>query len=255
MKKRAFLIAGAVCALLCVLLLIKALPGRRAPVEIIEPTVTDPEPAEPDPPEEPPYESPVDFAAWQEKNPDVYAWLSIPGTQISYPVVQHPAQDEYYLNHSAEGAWAAAGALFTQATYNSLTFEDPVTVIYGHRQNDGSMFGDLQPLYLGDADFSQINEIVIFLPEGERHYQIFAAVPHSNEHILYAYDFSREESYQRFLDSVYGCTDYAANFDMSAAADTGDRLLILSTCLKTNRTNRFLVIGKLVETIPAEKEE
>ena len=252
MKKHAWLIAGIVCALLCVALLIKALPGRRAPVEIIEPTVTDPageDPvsAEPDPP---PYESPVDFAAWQEKNPDVYAWLSIPGTQISYPVVQHPTLDEFYLNHDATGAWAAAGALFTQATYNSLTFEDPVTVVYGHRQNDGTMFGDLQPLYLGDADFSQINEIVIYLPDGEQHYQIFAAVPHSNEHLLYAYDFSRKESYQEFLDGVYATTDSAANFDLSAAADVNDRLVILSTCLKTNRTNRFLVIGKLVEAIP-----
>ena len=250
MKKRAYLIAGIVCALVCIVLLIKALPGRPAPVEIIEPTVTDPvvtDPAqaEPDPP---PYESPVDFDSWREKNSDVYAWLSIPGTQISYPVLQHPTLDEYYIDHNAEGAWAAAGALFTQATYNSQTFEDPVTVIYGHRQNDGSMFGNLQPLYLGDADFSQINEIVIYLPESEQHYQIFAAVPHSNEHIMYTYDFSEKESYQKFLDGIYATTDSAANFDMSAAADVDDQLVILSTCLKTNRLNRFLVIGKLVET-------
>lgn len=28
---------------------------------------------------------PIDFAALKEKNPDVYAWISIPGTAIDYP--------------------------------------------------------------------------------------------------------------------------------------------------------------------------
>ena len=31
---------------------------------------------------------PIDFAALKEKNPDVYAWISIPGTAIDYPVLQ-----------------------------------------------------------------------------------------------------------------------------------------------------------------------
>ena len=33
---------------------------------------------------------PVDFAALQEVNPDIYAWLEIPGTTIDQPVLQHP---------------------------------------------------------------------------------------------------------------------------------------------------------------------
>ena len=50
-----------------------------------------------------PYESPVDFASLWEVNQDVYAWLDIPGTEISYPVVQHPEVDEYYLRRDLEG--------------------------------------------------------------------------------------------------------------------------------------------------------
>ena len=64
------------------------------------PTVTDvpvteqPEPAE---------EIPIDFAALQEVNPDIYAWIRIEGTNIDYPVGQSSTDDSYYLNHTIEG--------------------------------------------------------------------------------------------------------------------------------------------------------
>ena len=34
-------------------------------------------------------EIPVDFQKLQEMNPDIYAWIQIPGTKIDYPVLQH----------------------------------------------------------------------------------------------------------------------------------------------------------------------
>lgn len=247
MKRNLLLISAAVCVILAVWFVWKTVPKPKEPTLPVEPTVVEPveEPqAEPEP-----YVSPIDFDYWKGECADIYAWLSIPGTDISYPVVQHPTEYEYYLNRDIYGQPSADAALFTQVGFNGLDFSDPVTVIYGHRRNNGAMFGQLQPLYLGDKDFSEINQIVIYLPDKELHYQIFACVPHSNEHILYHYNFSDKTEYQRFLDSVYNMTDPAANYDMSAAATTDDTLLILSTCLKTNRTNRFLVIGKLVETV------
>ncbi len=238
-----------ICAAACVWLLYRAIPKAKEPVSTPVTPVEAGAVTQPQPQQETPYVSPIDFAYWQGECGDIYAWLTIPGTDISYPVVQHPTDDEYYLKRDIYGRSSADGALFTQAGYNDAVLGDTVTVIYGHRMNSGAMFGQLQPLYLGDADFSQINEFTVYLPDREEHYRIFAAVPHSNEHILYQYDFSDPERYQAFLDSVYDLTDSAANYDEDAAAQVGDKLVILSTCLKTNRTNRFLVIGKLVETV------
>ena len=34
-------------------------------------------------------EIPVDFDSLHEVNPEIYAWIYIPGTDISYPVLQH----------------------------------------------------------------------------------------------------------------------------------------------------------------------
>lgn len=90
-----------------------------------EPTVEEPveEPEE----EEPPLEIPVDFATLQKENPDIYAWITVPGTNIDYPILQREGDNAYYLNHNVDGEQEKAGAIFTE-DYNSKDFTDPNTV-------------------------------------------------------------------------------------------------------------------------------
>ena len=77
-----------------------------------------------------------------EKNPDVYAWISIPGTAIDYPVLQRENDNTYYLDHTIDHEEKTEGAIFTE-NYNNTDFEDPNTVIYGHDMRNGSMFKGL----------------------------------------------------------------------------------------------------------------
>ena len=37
------------------------------------------------------------------QNPDVFAWLTVEGTRIDYPVAQHSRDDTYYLSHDIYG--------------------------------------------------------------------------------------------------------------------------------------------------------
>ena len=74
---------------------------------------------------------PIDFAALKEKNPDVYAWINIPGTAIDYPILQRENDNTYYLDHTIDHEEKTEGAIFTE-NYNNTDFEDPNTVIYGH---------------------------------------------------------------------------------------------------------------------------
>ncbi len=63
------------------------------------------EPADtPDEEEEPktPVDVPVDFAALQQRNPDVYAWIQIPNTAVDYPILQSSTDNAYYLNHTID---------------------------------------------------------------------------------------------------------------------------------------------------------
>lgn len=99
---------------------------------------TEPAPVE----EKAPVEIPIDFAALQEQNPEVYAWIQIQDTNIDYPILQREGDNGYYLDHTIDGEKKTEGSIFTE-DYNSKDFEDPNTVIYGHDMKNGSMFQNL----------------------------------------------------------------------------------------------------------------
>jgi len=62
----------------------------------------------------------VDITAMQEnENPDIYAWITVPGTQIDYPVLQHPEQLDYYLDHNTDHSSGYPGCIYSQYV-NSL---------------------------------------------------------------------------------------------------------------------------------------
>ena len=191
----------------------------------------------------------VDFASLQAINPDIYAWLYIPGTDISYPVVQHPTNDGYYLHINSDGEYSAGGAIFSEAPYNGKDFSDPVTVLYGHHMNAGNiMFGHLQD-YFSDPDFLASDpHIYIYTPEGTFEYGVFAAVPFNKNHILFYNDFNNSEIYQGFFNSVLNIRELGVytNEEYVPSASDNDRVLILSTCLMGNNTRRFLVMATLL---------
>ena len=118
-------------------------------------------------------EIPIDFQTLQNMNPDIYAWIKVPGTVIDYPIAQSETDNTYYLNHSVEHDENKAGAIFTE-DYNAKTFEDPNTVIYGHGMANGSMFDGLHQ-YMDRDFFDQNKEVIIYMPDKILHYQIFAA--------------------------------------------------------------------------------
>ena len=128
--------------------------------ELVElPDLSDLEPApapetEPEPEEEPQEEQPVyvdpyadalaamDFAALREVNSDVLGWILIPGTVISYPLLQGD-DNSYYLNHTWKKWTNVVGSIFLECQ-NSPDLTVFNTLVYGHRMNNGSMFASLK---------------------------------------------------------------------------------------------------------------
>ncbi len=200
----------------------------------------------PDAPEEtaPAYVSPVDFESLWSMNPDIYAWLCIPGTNVNYPILQREGDDSFYLDHDSEGEPSQSGALFTEETYTKKDFSDPVTVVYGHNMRSGAMFGKLQETYSEQDGLETYRDMVVYLPERELHYEAFAAVPHDMRHILYYNDFTDPEVFQKFLEQTLSVRSINANIDENVEVTAEDQLLILSTCLRGDRDRRYLVLAK-----------
>ena len=191
----------------------------------------------------------LDFEKLWEVNPDICAWIEIEGTKVDYPVLQSPDNDKKYLTTAYNGSYYAAGSIFTEATYNSRDFNDPVTMIYGHTMWDGTMFGQLQTVYSVASTFKEKQDIKLYLPDEVRHYTVFAAVPFSKKHVLATYDFSVDYWYNTFLKKVGRVREIGANFDRDIFPEPGDRVIILSVCLNQDTTRRYLVMAVLNDDI------
>ena len=81
----------------------------------------------------------VDFDSLHDVNPEIYAWIEVPGTNINYPVVQ-TNNNSKYLNTLFDGTANASGAIFLDSDDTAPGMVDQQTTIYGHHMNDGSMF-------------------------------------------------------------------------------------------------------------------
>ena len=182
-------------------------------------------PAEPEADAEPSVEIPIDFEALQERNPDVYAWITVPGTQIDYPILQRENDNTYYLTHTIDHEEKTEGAIFTE-NYNSTGFGDPNTVIYGHDMKNGTMFRSL--LDYQDREFFEENkEIIIYTPDAIRHYEIFAAYPYDNRHILRSFNLNDKNIFRIYLESIFSVRNMNSCIDTSMEVDTDDKIVTL----------------------------
>lgn len=185
----------------------------------------------------------IDLAGLRETNPDIYAWLYVPDTNVDYPVLQREGDADYYLTHDLEGAESAAGSIFTQY-YNSKDWTDNHTVIYGHNMKNKSMFATLHN-YEDSQFFDEHRYFYVYTPEYTLVYQVFAAYRSSNTHLLLNYNMGDHDSFQQYLDSVLSQDGIGVNIDRDIQVDADDHIVTLSTCLGGYAQNRYLVQGKL----------
>lgn len=211
--------------------------------EVVKEPTAEPE-TEPVADDPQPVEIPIDFAALQAQNPDIYAWITIPGTEVAYPVVQSATDNSYYLDYTIDGVYGYPGSIYTE-NYNSRDFTDFDTVIYGHDMNDGSMFGTLKS-YRDETFLNEHRHIIIYTPDHIRTYQVFAAVTYDDRHILQTFDFTQSEQRQSYLNSINSCQSGDDHVMNDAAVDVNSRIITLSTCISSQPNNRYLIEAVLV---------
>ncbi|MBQ2286079.1 MAG: class B sortase [Clostridia bacterium] len=188
-------------------------------------------------------EPPVDFVKLKKINPDIYAWINIPGTVIDYPIVRNADDNAYYLTHTVENKKSAYGAIYTE-DYNDMDFADFNTVIYGHNMKNGTMFGSLKK-YRNKSFFDENREINVYMPGRIMKYRIFAAHITDDRHILLSYDFKNESVRNEYISDIFSNKNMSSLFDQEIPLTADDRIITLSTC--TGKTEeRYLVQGVLI---------
>ena len=89
------------------------------------------------------------------ENADCIGWLSIDGTNISYPVMHTPSDPQKYLRRNFYGKYSQSGVPFLDSR---CSMNGGNLIIYGHNMKNGTMFSDLKE-YL-NTDFLNAHRTV-----------------------------------------------------------------------------------------------
>lgn len=189
----------------------------------------------------------VNFYELMEINPDIYAWIYIPNTNVDYPIAQSEkgVSDSFYLDHNVYKNYQFSGTIYSEKQ-NAKDFSDPCTVLYGHNMLNGSMFASLHNF--NDIEFFDNNNTIFVFTEDKLYtYLIYSAYQYDDRHILNSFDMNDASSFREYLDSTLLQRPYYCNVREDIRLSTDDRILTLSTCMNGGGNVRYLVQGVLVD--------
>lgn len=143
-------------------------------------------------------------------NTDCIGWLSIDGTNISYPVMYTPSEPQKYLRRSFYGKNSQSGVPFLDGRCD---LQNTNLIIYGHNMKNGTMFSDLKKYV--NIEFLNTHRTVKFeTVDGSRYYTVTEVLKTNTSNAWY---------------NRITCED--------------GRHLILSTCYGSGKDGRLLIIA------------
>jgi SrtB family sortase len=190
------------------------------------------------------------FAALYARNEDIMGYVSYPGTEMAYPVVQSE-DNEYYLRRDYDKNQTQHGIPFLDWRVDAKTPSDNM-VVYGHNMQDGQLFGELMSLNTytnsGAVDFYKEHPVFDFSTVySDGQYAIFSVF------ITNAYpEQGPVFDYHNFIEAKTD-DDFAAYvkeikvrslIDTGVDVEPGDKLVTLSTCTYEFTDARFVVVGR-----------
>ena len=185
---------------------IAELPMSEAPAESVTDAETE---MSAEPTEQPAAER--NIQALIAENGDCIGWLSIDGTNISYPVMYTPSDPQKYLRRNFYGKNSQSGVPFLDGRCD---IQSTNLIIYGHNMKNGTMFSDLKKY--ADKDFLSAHRVVKFeTMDGVRYFTVTKVL--------------RTDITDAWYDRI--------------AAEDGSRCLVLSTCYGSGKDGRLLIIA------------
>ncbi len=176
----------------------------------------------------------------EEVNAEIFAWMTVPGTNIDDPLVQHDGYDGFYLNHNLDMNRGLPGAYFIESC-NHTDLQDRMTVVYGHNMANGTAFAELH--WFEEKKFFEENRyIFIYTPETVYVYEIFAAYEGSGSHIINGHSWN-DTTWVKYLSDTLKMNAYGDNHLESYEFFADDKVITLSTCARNRPNNRYLVQG------------
>ncbi len=149
------------------------------------------------------------------QNADCIGWIFIDGTNINYPVMHTPDNPQKYLRMSFEKKYSQSGVPFLDGR---CSLQNGNLIIYGHNMKNGTMFSDLKK-YL-DTAYREAHKTIEFqTADGVFLFEVTNVIR------------------TNITDERYNQIN-----------STDGRILALSTCYGSTKSDRLLIIAKEVTT-------
>lgn len=189
----------------------------------------------------------VDWEYWQSINPDITGWITIPDTNIDYPIMQAFESDpDYYLSHDIHKNWNPWGVPFLDAQCKDRgLFSSFNAVVYGHNMLDGSMFEHV--VNYSDANWADAHkDIYLQTPTAKKIYRVYAAdVVHGTDPIKRC-NFDDVQDYRSWRDLRFD----DASMKLTEDALHASRTITLCTCSHNYWKNeRTIVYASPIEDL------
>jgi sortase B len=186
------------------------------------------------------------FSELKKTNDDLVGWLTIEGTPIDLPIMFTPEFPEYYLRRNFNKDYSISGTPFIDERC-ILEPQSSNIIIYGHKMRDKSMFSTLSN-YKDNDYFINHPTISFYTEVSTQIYKVFGIIEteiYSDTEFNYYAMLDTKAKFDLFVKAV---KDNSLN-DVEMNVEYGDKLISLSTCILDSEIGRFIVVGKLVDTI------
>ena len=150
-----------------------------------------------------------EYETLYNKNKRLIGWLRIEGTNIDYPVMQTPEDENYYLNRDFYGNEDKAGCLLLDV--DSQPFGENQTtnlIIHGHNMKAGTMFGGLMQ-YEDENYCAEHKHMEIYTRTDKREYEVisvfYSQVYYPTDLVFKYYNFFKadnEMEFDYFYDNI-----------------------------------------------------
>ncbi len=177
--------------------------------------------------------------SYKEKNPDIYGWIIVGGTDISYPIMQSD-DNEYYLYRNYLGENLITGSIFADFRCHTKVSRNKNLILYGHNSTGGAMFHQLER-FLKEDTFRN-NKITIYTFDGIYTFEPFSVYPTTSTYQYFTTSF-RGDEFVNFCDRVAGMSKFKTDDTFT----DDDIILTLSTCISGTTGGRYALHAKLVK--------
>ncbi|MBE6114939.1 MAG: class B sortase [Erysipelotrichaceae bacterium] len=182
----------------------------------------------------------INFTALKDINEDIFAWIEVPNTNISYPILQSYNND-YYLNRLMNRKWNPSGSIYLDYR-NSQDFNDIHSIIYGHHMKNGTMFAALIG-YKKQEFYDQNPYFYLITPTTKYTVSIFSAYSLMPTEDAWKRSFESDTEFENWIADTVKDSLFIPN----SIPTSKDRIVTLSTCDYNYDDERFIVVGYIID--------